>query len=329
MKAIVYRKYGPPDVLKLEDIKKPEPKEDELLIRVHAAEATKADCEMRSFKFPVLWFWLPLRIALGVRGPKNIVLGGYFSGEVVKVGPGASRFDIGDPVYGTTGLRFGAYGQFVCLPQGNSIAKIPENIDPNAAASVLLGGLNALHYMKKAGIRRGEKVLINGAGGSIGIYAVQIARAMGAEVTAVDSAIKQDFLRRTGADHCIDYAEGHFSGYGQKYDVIFDMIAQKSYSRCIGALNAGGRYLMANPRVSDMLRAVITTRFSHKTVGFAFAGEKQDELDELGKMIEDETIKPVIDRTFVMTQAANAHQRVETEQRLGPVVIDLINSQAI
>ncbi len=321
MRAIVYRKYGPPDVLHLEEVEKPAPKDRELLIRVHAAEATKSDCEMRSFNFPVKWFWLPLRLALGPFKPRRIILGGYFAGVVEGVGKDASKFKIGDRIFGATGLRFGAYGEYVCLPESNTIAPMPANLSFAEAAVVPLGGLNALHYMRKAKIGNGEKVLINGAGGSIGTFAVQIAKTMGAEVTAVDSGIKEDMLRRIGADHFFDHTKGHFSARGQTYDVIFDMIASKPYARCVAALKAGGRYLMGNPRMLDMFRSALTTRTTDKTVLFAFAGEKEEELLALGKMIEDGSIRPVVDKIYPMEQAADAHRRVETEQRLGPIAI--------
>jgi NADPH:quinone reductase-like Zn-dependent oxidoreductase len=323
VKAVVYRKYGAPDVLHLEEVEKPVPKDNELLIKVHAAEATKADCEMRSFNFPVKWFWLPLRIAFGPFKPKKIILGGYFAGEVETVGKDVSEFRKGDQVFGAAGLRFGAYGEYVCLPNSYTIVPKPINLSFEEAAVVPLGGLNALHYMRMANIQSGEKVLINGAGGSIGTFAVQIAKAMGAKVTAVDSSIKEEMLRQIGADHFFDYAKGHFSQNGQTHDVIFDMVAQKSFSRCIDALNPGGRYLMGNPRISDMIRSVITTKLTDRTVLFAFAGEKPEELLALKKMIEDGSIRPVVDRTYPMEQAADAHRRVESEQRLGTIAISI------
>ena len=196
MKAIVYKKYGSADVLHLEEMAIPVPADDEIRIRVHAVEATKADCEMRSFKFAVNWFWLPLRAALGITRPKNPVLGGYFAGEVDAVGKDVVKFKPGDAVFGTTRLRFGAYAEYLCLPASYTILPKPDNMSFDEAAAVPLGGLNALHFMRRASIQSGEKVLINGAGGSIGTFAVQIAKTMGAEVTVVDSAIKLEMLRR-------------------------------------------------------------------------------------------------------------------------------------
>lgn len=323
MKAIVYTKYGAPDVLQIKEIEKPEPGDNEVLIKVHAAEATKADCELRSFNFAVKWFWLPLRVAMGVLKPKKQVLGGYFAGEVETVGKDVSKFEKGDQVFGTTGLLFGAYGEYVCLPDSYTIVPKPHNMSFEEAAAVPLGGLNALHFMKRANIRNGEKVLINGAGGSIGTFAVQIAKAMGAEVTAVDSTIKEEMLLHIGADHFIDYTQEDFTKGGQTYDVILNMVARSSYSNCVNSLRPRGRYLMGNPRISDMLRSVVTSRFTNKTAIFAFAGEKEEELLELREMIEAGKIKSTVDKIYPPEQAAEAHRRVETEQRLGIVVISM------
>lgn len=323
MKAIVYTKYGAPDVLLVKEVEKPQPKDDEVLIKIHAAEATKADCELRSFKFPVKWYWLPLRIAMGLTKPKNQILGGYFAGEIESVGKDVSKFKRGEQVFGCAKLRMGAYGEYLCLPASYTIVPKPHNMTFEEAAAVPLGGLNALHFMRKANIRKGEKVLINGAGGSIGTFGVQIAKVMGAEVTAVDSGIKEDMLRRIGADHFFDYTQEDFTKSGQSYDVIFDMVAQSSYAGCVKSLNPKGRYLIGNPRLSDMLRAALTSQFTDKTAIFAFAGEKEEELLALKAMIEAGKIKSIVDKIYQIEQAAEAHRRVETEQRLGIVVISM------
>ena len=321
MKAIVYNKYGPPDVLQVKEVEKPVPKDDEILIKVHAVEATKADCEMRSFNFQVKWFWLPLRATLGLLKPKKQILGVYFAGEVESVGKDVSKFKKGDQVFGATKMRLGAYGEYMCLPSKYTIVPKPNNVNFIEASAVPLGGLNALHFLRKANIQNGEKVLVNGAGGSIGTFGVQIAKSMGAEVTAVDSTIKEDMLRRIGVDHFFDYTKEDFTKNGQTYDVIFSMVANTSFSDCINALNPRGRYIIANPRLSDMLRSVLTTIFTKKTAIFEFANEKEEELFTLKKMIEEGKIMPVVDKVFSFNQAAEAHQRVETEQRLGTVVI--------
>ena len=337
MKAIIYTKYGSPDVLQVKDIEKPIPKDDEILIKIHAVEVTKADCEMRSFNFQVKWFWLPLRVALGFIKPKKQVLGGYFAGEVESVGINVSKFKKGDQIFGATKLRLGAYGEYLCLPASYTLVPKPYNVSFEEAAAVPLGGLNALHFLRKARIQKGEKVLVNGAGGSIGTFGVQIAKAMGAEVTAVDSTIKEAMLRRIGVDHFFDYTKDDFTKNGQTYDVIFSMVAKSSYSECIKALNPKGCYLIANPRISDMLRSVLTSKFTDKTAIFVFAGEKEEELLALKEMIEEGKIKSIVDKVYSFEQAAEAHRRVETEQRLvytdmGPIthgsfwqVIEVIN----
>lgn len=323
MKAIVYRRYGPPDVLQLEDMPKPTPKDNEILINVRAAEVTKADCEMRSFRFPVKWFWLPLRLAMGLWKPRRPVLGGYFAGTVEAVGREVSAFAEGDAIFGSAQLRLGCYAQYLCLPANYTLVRKPDNITFEEAAAVPLGGLNALHFMTLANIKPGERVLINGAGGSIGVLGVQIAKAMGAVVTAVDSAKKESMLRGIGADDFVDYAREDFNRSGAKYDVIFSMVAKTSFSRCLASLKPGGRYLMANPRISDMLRSAWVSKRTGKSALFAFAKESRDELLKLSQMLETGTLKAVVDKVYPMEQVVPAHKSVESEQRLGSIVISI------
>ncbi|PON12977.1 NAD(P)-dependent alcohol dehydrogenase [Candidatus Entotheonella serta] len=323
MKAITYDRYGPPDVLRLEHVDKPTAAADQVLIKVHAAEATKADCEMRSFRYSVKWFWLPLRIAFGLFKPRRRILGSYFAGVVVEVGSAVTRLKPGDEVFGATGRRLGAYGEYVALPESYTIVLKPSNMSFVEAAAVPLGGLNALHFMQLANIDRGETVLINGAGGSIGAQAVQIAKAMGAVVTAVDVAAKEVFLRRLGADHFVYYQREDFTAGGKQYDVIFDMVPGSPYGACIALLNPTGRYLAGNPRLSTMIRSVLTTRFTSKTARVALARETKQELLTIKEMIEAGQIRSIVDRTYSMAQAEEAHRRVETEERVGAVVIQL------
>ena len=321
MRAIVYFHYGPPEVLQLADVPRPVAKEDEILIRVHAVEATKADCEMRAFKFAVRWIWLPMRLALGIRRPRKPVLGGYFSGVVESVGARVTRFKPGDALFGSVGMRIGAYCDYICLPQSATLASKPDTLDFEQAAAVPLGALNALHFLRKANIQPGERVLINGAGGSIGTFAVQIARSMGAEVHAVDSPLKAGMLHALGVSRFFDYTKEDFTQNPQKYDVIFNMVARYPYGKAIAALKPGGRYLMGNPPLLSMLRAMLTPLFSDKNAYFAFAGETEEELLTLKRMIEAGQMTPVMDGVFPPEDAAEAHRRVENEERLGAVVI--------
>lgn len=321
MKAITYERYGAPEVLHISDVEQPVPRDDEVLIRVRAAEATKSDCEMRSFQYSVKWFWLPLRLALGLRKPKRRILGSYFAGEVAEVGKDVRELAPGDEVFGCAGLRLGAYAEYMALPASYTLVAKPENMTFAEAAAVPLGGLNALHFMRRARIRPGDTVLVNGAGGSIGAHGVQIAKAMGAEVTAVDTAPKHGLVCRLGADRFIDYREQDFTASGRTYDVIFDMVPGSDYAGCIRLLEPGGRYLAGNPRLAVMLRTFVTTRFTDKTATFAFAGETREELLALKRMIEAGEIDSIVDRVVPMTRAAEAHRLVETEERAGAIVI--------
>lgn len=323
MKAVVYNKYGSPDVLHVAEVEKPHPKDNELLIKVHAAEVTKADCEMRSFKFPVKWFWIPLRLVFGVTKPRRAVLGGYFAGEVAETGSEVTKFKVGDKVFGTTGLRFGAHGEFVNLPEDQTMALMPNNISYAQAAATPLGALNAIHFMRLANIKAGEKVLINGAGGSIGTFALQIARDMGADVSAVDNGVKEDMLRNLGIEGFIDYTKVNFADRGKTYDVVFDMVASSSFDNCVKVLKPGGRLLLGNPAISKMIRCALTTRFTDKTAKFAFAKESEAELLDLKALLEDGRITAVVDKVLPMEQAAEAHRLVETEQRIGAIVLSV------
>jgi len=321
MKAITYSEYGPPEVLRVEDLPKPVCGDDEVLVRVRAAEATKADCELRRFRFAVNWFWLPLRLALGVRRPRQRVLGGYFAGEVAAVGKDVTGLSVGERVYGGTGLRLGTYAAYVALPANGAVAPMPARMDFAEAAAVPLGGLNALHFLSRANIQPGDEVLVNGAGGSIGAHAVQLAKSLGARVTAVDHGRKEAFLRRLGADAVIDYRQTDFTANRQTYDVILSMVASTPYHRCIRALRPGGRYLIANPRLSDMLRALITNRFTRQRADVALAPETRAGLDALRELIEQGKIGPIVDRVEPMEQAVEAHRRVEREERMGAIVL--------
>ena len=321
MKAITYARYGPPEVLHLADLNTPVPKDDEVLIRVRAAEATKSDCEMRSFRFSVRWFWLPLRLALGVRRPRRRVLGAYFAGEVARVGRDVADFKVGDQVFGTSGLRLGAYGEFIAVPARATIVEKPRSMSFTDAAAVPMGGLNALHFMRLARIHPGDDVLILGAGGSIGAHAVQIAKAMGAEVTGVDQGTKAEFLRRLGADHVVDYRMEDALAMPGRYDVVFDMVPGSSLAAAIRALRPGGRYLNGNPRLSVLMCAPFVRRFTSKTATCAFARETKDELQALKAMIQEGAIAPIVDRVLPMTEAAEAHRLVESEARLGAIVL--------
>ncbi len=323
MKAITCARYGPPEVLRLEEVEKPVCGDGDLLVRIRATEATKADCEMRAFRFGVKWFWLPLRLALGVRRPRRLVPGFYFAGEVEAAGAAVEGFRPGDRVFGSTGLGRGSYAEFARVPAGAALAAMPEGMTFAEAAAVPLGGLNALHFLQLAGVRPGDEVLINGAGGSIGSYGVQIAKAMGGRVTAVDRGDKEAGLRRLGADDFIDYTRRDFTRDGARYDVVFDMVPGSPYSRVVAVLKPDGRYLCGNPRLSAMLRGVLTTRLSGRSARFRFAPEDRHGLQALVAMIEAGRIGSIVDTVYPLADAAEAHRRVEAERRVGAIVLEV------
>jgi NADPH:quinone reductase-like Zn-dependent oxidoreductase len=308
-------------VLQVETVPDPVPGEREIPIRVHAAEVTKADCELRAFRFPVKWTWLPMRLAFGITGPRKRILGNYFAGEVVAVGREAGRFNPGDKVLGCGRLRFGAHAELLSLPEDFTVVRMPSKLSFAESAAVPLGGLNALHFLRRAKISAGEKVLVNGAGGSIGAFAVQLARHMGAEVTAVDAAHKEAFVCSLGAGTFIDFRTTDFTRNGRTWDVILSTVPGTSFARCMRALNPGGRYLIANPRFSDLVHSLLPKRSANRQAVVAFAAETVEELTALRDLLEAGNIRSVVDRVYSFAEAADAHRRVETEERLGAIVL--------
>jgi NADPH:quinone reductase-like Zn-dependent oxidoreductase len=320
MKAIVWTKYGPPEGLHLEEVAKPTPKDNEVLIRIHATTVTTGDCEVRSLKFPLV-LALPIRIWFGVLKPRNAILGQELAGDVEAVGKDVKRFKAGDPVFGSPGLSFGAYAEYICLPEKATLAIKPTNITYEEAAGLPVGGLEALYFLRQGNIQRGQKVLINGAGGSIGTLAVQLAKHYGAEVTGVDSTGKLDMLRSIGADHVIDYTQADFTKSGETYDVIYDVVGKSSFSGCIQSLTPSGRYLLGNAGLSQIIQGRWTSATSSKKVIMGTANQNTDDLIAIKELVEAGKIKSVIDRRYPLAQMVDAHRYVESGQKKGNVVI--------
>ena len=318
----MYNEYSPPGVLKLEDIPKPSLGDDQVLVRVHATTVGTWDYESRSFTFP-LWLWLPLRLAMGLRKPRWPVLGQELAGEIEAVGKNVERFKRGDQVFAALGLGFGAHAEYKCLSSKGPIAIKPTNMTYEEAAGIPVGGDNALHFLRRANLRGGESVLVNGAGGNIGVIAIQLAKHFGADVTAVDSTEKLDTLRAIGADHIIDYTKQDFTKSGESYDVIFDLVRSSAYSRCVRSLKPNGHYLLANPSLVSMARGRWTSMTSNKKVVSKFAGSKPEDLIALKELAEAGKIRAVIDRRYPLVRAAEAHAYVDTGRRKGTVVLTL------
>ena len=322
MKAIVCTKYGSPDVLQLKDVEKPTPNDNEVMISIYAAAVTVGDCEIRRFDMP-LWIWLPARIGFGLRGPRKKILGQDLAGKIESVGKDVKRFKKGDQVFARTGFSLGAYAEYICLSEDGLIAIKPTNINFEEAATVPMGGLTALHYLRKGNIQKGHKILINGASGSIGTLAVQISKYFGAEVTGVCSTGNVDMVRSIGADHVIDYTKEDFTKSNETYDIIFDVVGKSSFSRSLRSLKKNGCYLLANPGLSQIIRGRFTSIRSSKKVIAGTLNEKIEDLIFLKDLIEADKIKTVIDRRYPLEQTSEAHRYVEKGHKKGNVVITI------
>lgn len=328
MKAIIYTKYGPPDVLRLEEIPRPSPKPHEILIRVRAASVNFGDLMARSFKYvtprgfnmPFL-FWLVAKTTLGWRKPRNRVLGNELAGEVEAVGRDVKRFKPGDRVYAYSGQRFGAHAEFLCLPESAPVAHMPANLDFEEAAVIPYGAVMALALLRRAKLKPGQKVLINGASGGIGSAAVQIAKHLGADVTAVCGGPRLEYVRALGADRTIDYAEQDFIRNGESYDLIVDILGRESFSRCRRSLSSRGVLLCASFKARHLLAMVRTSLFGGRRVVCALAPGNLRDLLSAHELVEAGKIKAIIDRRFPLEQAAEAHRYVEAGSRKGSVVI--------
>ncbi len=322
MKAVIWTKYGAPDVLQPGEAAKPAPQENEVLVKIFAAAATMGDCEMRNLKFP-FWVRLPMRAYVGFRKPTRVtILGSYLAGEVEAVGENVTQFRVGDQIFGMNGMGFSTYAEYVCVPEAEPIAIKPANMSYAEAAAVPLGGLEALHFLHTAHVQPSEKVLINGAGGSIGTFGIQLAKHFGAEVTAVDSGDKLDMLRTVGADHVIDYTQEDFTKNGQQYDIIFDVVGKSPFARSLKSLNENGRYLIANPSgLIQLMRGKWASWRSSKQVSLAMTSPKRADLIFLTELIEAGKLKAVIDRTYPLAAAAEAHRYIESGQKKGNVIL--------
>ena len=319
MQAAVYHSYGPPDVMRIDEVPNPVPRDNELLVHVHAATVGATDSAARQ--------GAPFyaRLFFGLRRPKFPVLGSEFAGEVAAVGPAVTRFAVGDQVFGVTGPDFGAHSQYLCLPEDAAVAAKP--VDLSYAEAAALVDATALSFLRdKAKLQNGQTILVNGATGSVGSAAVQVAKHYGAIVTAVCSGANAELARELGAENVVDYTVDDFTRGGQTYDVIFDAAGKSSFARCRRVLNRGGIYLTTVPSVGILWQSLWTSRFGGKRAAIAFTGlrpasEKAKDLLFITELVQARELVSVVDSTYPLEQIADAHRRVDPGHKRGNVVV--------
>ena len=321
MRAVVHDRYGPPDVLRLEDVERPVPKEDEVLVKVHATTVNRTDCHRRAAD-PFLW-----RLFAGLRRPKRRILGSELAGDVEAIGAAVTGFAAGDQVFGLNPWTFGAHAELVCVKADGLIAHKPRGLSFEEAAAVCDGALNALTSLRRANLRKGHQILIYGASGSIGTAAVQLARYFDAHVTAVCNTKNLELVRSLGADEVVDYTQEDFTRNGETYDLIYDAVGKHSFRRCKGSLKRGGIYLPTDGWLNIFL--ALWTRLGTKRVllGIPPRYTKEDLLF-LKALIEAGEYQAVIDRCYPLEQVVEATRYVETQQKTGNVVLTVIDDGA-
>lgn len=320
MKAIIATKYGSPEVLELRNVDKPIPTDSEILVKVYATTITSGDIRVRSFDVPRS-FWLPARLTLGLTKPKKAIPGMVIAGEVEAVGKDVKRFKPGDAVYAYNLTRLSAYAEYACVPESSAAAPKPSNVTYEEAAALPFGGVTALHFLTKGGIRPGQRVLIYGASGSVGTAAVQVAKHFGAHVTAVCSTANVAMVKALGADRVIDYTKTDFTQGGESYDIIFDTVGKTSLSASLEMLKPEGSYLQAVAGPADLIQMQLAARRTGKRMVGGTATPTPEALASLNELVEAGTLKPVIDRCYPLEAVVEAHRYVDMGHKKGNVVI--------
>ena len=320
MKAIIATKYGPPEVLERREVEIPSPRDHEILVKVYATTVTSGDCRARSFTVP-LSAWLPARITLGLRKPKKAIPGMVLAGEVEAVGKQVKQVKKGDQIYAYDITRLSTYAEYACMPENSALAFKPSTVTYEEAAAIPFGGVTALHFLKKGKIHSGQHVLIYGASGSVGTFAVQLAKYFGAEVTGVCSTANIDLVKSLGADKVIDYTQEDFTRSGETYDLIFDTVGKSSLSGCLRSLKHEGSYLQAVAGPALLVQMQWASMRSGKTLIGGTATPKTEDLTYLNELVEAWKIKPVIDRCYPLEKIVEAHRYVDQGHKKGNVII--------
>ena len=323
MKAAIYSKYGPAEVVTIADVPMPAPKSDEVLIRIEATTVSTGDWRARSLVMPA-GFGFMGRLVFGILGPRKPILGTELAGEVVAIGPAVTRFKTGDKVFAFPGADYGSHAEYRTMPETGLIVLMPANLSWEEAASLSFGGTTALSFLRKGGIKAGDKVLVIGASGCIGTAAVQIAKHFGAEVTGVCSTANLDLVRRIGADHVVDYTKTDVTTAGGHYDIIFDTTSTASYARVGHMLKPGGRLLIVLGSLTQAFGIGAPSRSSgHKSIA-GVAGVKLEDLQFLAGLAATGVLKPVIDRSYPLDGAVEAHAYVDQGHKRGSVVLRMV-----
>ncbi|MGB2964512.1 MAG: NAD(P)-dependent alcohol dehydrogenase [Anaerolineales bacterium] len=324
MRAVLHTSYGPPDELQISEVEKPVPDKNEVLIKIQAASVTSSDCNIRNLTFVPKYLHFPMKMEFGFKEPKNKILGFDMAGNVEEVGSDVTRFKIGDQIFGTTEPFFGAHAEYICLPEEGVLAEKPFNMSFEEAATIPVIGNTALHFIRDMGnVQAGQKILINGASGGIGTFAVQIAKHFSAEVTGVCSTSNLELVKSLGADQVIDYTHEDFTKNGQTYDVIFDAVGKSSFSRCKNSLKENGLYLHTLPKFSVFLSILWTSIRGGKKVKMEGAPAVLENLLFLKELIEAGELITVIDKRYPLEQITEAFRYVEGGHKKGNVVITM------
>lgn len=322
MKAVLHTKFGPPDELQFKEVEKPVPKDNEVLIKIHATTVTTSDCNARNFTFVPKSFMFFARIMFGFKKPKINILGIDLAGEIEAVGIDVKRFKEGDQVFGSPGVSFGAHAEYICVSEKGAITKKPTNMTDEEAAVISLAGNTALFFIRDLGkIQAGQKILIHGASGAIGTYAVQLAKYYGAEVTGVCSTTNVEMVKSLGAAKVIDYTKEDFTKSDERYDFVFDVVGKTTFSQCKHLLKQKGIYLENMLELKDMLKMIWTSIIGGKKIKGGVSKESVENLKFFLELIESGKLKPVIDKIYPLEQTAEAFRYVEAGHKKGNVVI--------
>lgn len=325
MKAIVATQYGAPEVLELQEVAKPAPQENEVLVKIYATTVTAGDSRTRSFNVPRS-LWLPARLTLGLTKPRKAIPGMVLAGEVEAVGGAVKRFKQGDQVYAYDITRLSTYAEYACVPENAALALKPSTVTYEEAAAIPFGAITALHFLKKGNLRSGQHVLVYGASGSVGTAAVQIAKAFGAVVTAVTSTANVEMMKSLGADQVIDYTRQDFTQSGETYDILFDTVGKTSLSGSLESVKPAGAYLQAVASPALMIQMRRAAGRTGKTLIAGTANPTADDLVTVTELVEAGKLKPVIDRCYSLDQMVEAHRYVDQGHKKGNVVVVVARS---